>query len=246
MKQLILSLELPPSFDDKDFIVSSCNKEAYLWLTRWPNWPNRCLAIYGDEGCGKTHLSNIWQMNTKAKYLKGQDFNTTDLETLFEKPNLFVLDDAHLIEKEEKFFHFYNHLIDSKGGLLLSSRTPPAHWGKSLPDLRSRLNSIPALKIHAPDEALLFQVIQKLFSDFQLHVDETVVNFLLKHMERSFEKARFWVETLNAYALIQNRRITIPMVREALFVESLAEIHLQPLPSTNLNLSSDQEETEIP
>ncbi len=226
MKQFILPLELPPAFDDKDFIVSTCNEEAYLWLMRWPNWPNRCLAIYGDEGCGKTHLSNIWHINTKAKCLKGQDFNTTDLETLFEKPNLFVLDNAHLIEKEEKLFHFYNHLIESQGGLLLLSRTPPAHWGKNLPDLRSRLNAIPALKIHAPDEELLFQVIQKLFSDEQIIVDKAVIYFLLKHIERSFEKARFWVETLNAYALTQNRRITIPLVREVLQAEGLAETHL--------------------
>ncbi len=222
MKQLILPLDLPPAFDHKDFIVSSCNEEAYLWLMRWPNWPHRCLAIYGDEGCGKTHLSNIWQVNTNAKCLKSQDFNTMGLEDLFEKPNLFVLDDAHAIEKEEKLFHFYNYLIDSKGGLLLLSRMPPAHWGKSLPDLRSRLNAIPALKIHAPDEALLFQVIQKLFNDLQLHVEKVVIEFLIKHMERSFEKATFWVETLNTYALTQKRRVTIPLVREVL----LAGIHL--------------------
>ena len=193
---------------------------------RWPNWPNHCLSIYGDGGCGKTHLSNIWQMNTKARYLKAQDFNSIDLETLFEEPKLFILDDAHLIEKEEKFFHLYNHLIDSKGGLLLLSRTPAAHWGKSLPDLRSRLNAIPAVKIHGPDEKLLFQVIQKLFSDVQLHVEDTVISFLLKHMERSFEQARFWVETLNRLAMTQNRRVTIPLVREALLVEGLAEIDL--------------------
>lgn len=226
MQQLLLPLELPPAFDDKDFIVSSCNAEAYLWLMRWPNWPHYCLSIYGDEGCGKTHLSNIWQMNTKAKYLKAQDFNTTDLEKLLAKPNLFILDDAHLIEEEEKLFHFYNHLIDAKGGLLISSRTAPAHWKTSLPDLSSRLNAIPALKIHAPDEALLFQIIQKLFNDIQLHVDDTVIYFLLKHMERSFEQARFWVETLNRFALTQNRRVTIPLVREVLLAEGLAEIGL--------------------
>ena len=225
MKQLILPLELPPAFDDKDFIVSHSNEEAYLWLMRWPKWPNRCFAIYGEEGCGKTHLSNIWKMKTKAKFLSSQDFNTIDLEILFEKQNLFIFDNAHLIENEEKFFHFYNYLIDSQGGLLLLSRTPPAHWERKLPDLRSRLNAIPALKIHPPDEALLFQVIQKLFNDFQLHVDEVVISFLLKHMERSFEKARFWVETLNMHALTQNRGVTIPLVRELLLKEASVEKH---------------------
>lgn len=226
VKQLTLPLELPPAFDSKDFVVSDSNENAYYWIMRWPNWPNRLLAIYGDEGCGKTHLSHIWQANTKARYLKGQDFDTTNVETLFEAPFLFILDDAHLIEKEEKLFHFYNHLIQSKGALLLLSRTPPARWKTKLADLRSRLNAIPAIKIHSPDETLLFQVIQKLFNDAQLHVDETAISFLLKHVERSFESVRYWVEALNNYALIQKRGITIPLIREVLLEKEGAEIHL--------------------
>ena len=161
-----------------------------------------------------------------GKILSGQEFNTIDLEVLFESPPVFVLDDAHLIEKEEKLFHFYNHLLHAKGALLLLSRTPPAHWGTILPDLRSRLNAIPALKIQAPDEALLFQVIQKLFSDFQLAVDDAVISFLLKYIERSFESARFWVNTLNTYALTKHRSITIPLMREILMQEGLVEKHL--------------------
>jgi chromosomal replication initiation ATPase DnaA len=225
VKQQILPLELPPTFEAKDFIVSSSNEEAYLWLMRWPDWPNQCLAIYGEEGCGKTHLSHIWKENTNAQYLKGQDFNSINLETLLKEPHLFILDDAHLIEKEEKFFHFYNHLMSIEGGLLLLSRTPPAHWNIELADLRSRLNTISALKIHAPDENLLCQVIQKMFSDFQIYVDSAVISFLLKHMERSFESARLWVEALNIYTLIKKRSITIPLVKEILLEKGLADIH---------------------
>ncbi len=225
MKQQILPLELPPTFETKDFIVSSSNEEAYLWLMRWPDWPNKCLAIYGEEGCGKTHLSHIWRENTHAQYLKGQEFNSINLETLFKGPDLFVLDDSHLIEKEEKLFHFYNYLMDSQGALLLLSRTPPAHWKLELPDLSSRLNAIPALKIHAPDEELLSQVIHKMFSDFQISIDSAVVSFLIKHMERSFESARLWVEALNIYTLIKKRSITIPLVKEILVEKGLAEIH---------------------
>lgn len=216
MKQLILPFEPPSAFDEKDFIVSSSNEEAYLWIMRWPDWPHRCLTIYGDEGCGKTHLSHIWRLKTNAKYLKSSDFNDVDLESLLEEPALFILDDAHLVGKGEKLFHVYNHILSSEGSLLLLSRTPPAHWNVSLPDLRSRLNAIPAIKILPPDEMLLFKVIQKRFNDLQLKVDEEVIRFLLKHIERSFESVHEWIETLNSAALIHNRRITIPLVRESL------------------------------
>ncbi len=225
MKQLILPLEFPPAFDEKDFIVGSTNEEAYNWLIRWPDWPHPCLAIYGEKGCGKTHLSRIWQLKTQAIYLERNNFNTRTFESLIKGSNLFILDDAHLIEKEEVLFHFYNHIIASKGNLLILSRIPPARWEKKLPDLRSRLKTIPAIKIRSPDETLLIRVIQKLFNDVHLKVEEEVIHFLLKHMERSFESARFWVETLNSSALISKRRITIPLVREILLTQGLAERH---------------------
>lgn len=216
MKQLVLPLELPPAFEAKDFIVSSANEEAYLWLMRWPNWPTRCLAIYGDTGCGKTHLSHIWQQKTKATYLNNMDFDKASLKDLLEGPLFFILDQADLIEQEENLFHLYNHLIPAKGGLLYLSKKPPSRWVTHLPDLRSRLNAITAVKIHAPDDVLLAEVLQKLFHDLQVKVDDNVIAFLLLHMERSFESAQLWARLLNKRALIQKRNITIPLVREIL------------------------------
>jgi len=223
VKQLILPLDLPPTFDGRDFIVSGSNEEAYLWLIRWPNWPHRILSIYGDEGCGKTHLSHIWQCYSDSRHLTGAEFNECPLETLLEETRPFLIEDAHLIQKDEKFFHLYNHIIQSKSGLLLLSKTAPAHWDTSLPDLRSRLNSIPAFKIHAPDEELLSQVIKKQFSDLQLNVDDGVVAYLLKYVERSFESARAWVDILNRRALTRQRNITISLVRDCLQSQDLGD-----------------------
>lgn len=216
MKQLILPFDISPTFKAQDFIVSSANEEAYQWLLRWPNWLGTCLAIYGENGCGKTHLSHMWAEQTQASRLMGGEFNKINLENLLNGSRFVILDDAHIIERDEKLFHFYNHITLNNGGLLILSRTPPARWESHLPDLQSRLNAIPTIKIHDPDEELLRHVILKLFHDLQLKVDESVITFLLKHMVRSFESARKWVEDINMYALTQSRSITIPLVRELL------------------------------
>lgn len=223
MKQLTLPLKHAPAFDQKDFIVSSSNQEAYLWLLRWPEWPKHCLTVYGEKGCGKTHLSYIWQKKATAMYIDSSMFNKMTVEDLMKGSSCLVIDDAHLTGDDEKLFHIYNHIMNEKGGLLLLSETPPAHWNRPLPDLQSRLNGVPAVKIHSPDEELLIQVAQKRFADLQIKVEEDVICFLLKHIERSFESVHTWIDELNRSALIRGRSITIPLVREYLLKEEGAE-----------------------
>jgi chromosomal replication initiation ATPase DnaA len=240
MQQLILPLDLPTSFHSKDFIVSSANEEAYMWVKSWPNWPTPYLVIYGDAGCGKTHLSHLWQEKTKAWRLKPREFKALSLSDLLEAPPFFILEDAHLLEKGEKLFHLYNHLLTAKGGLLLLSRTPPAQWKIKLPDLESRLKALSTVKINPPDEILLGYVIQKLFSDLQVRVEGTVVAFLLSHIERSFESAKMWVNLLNKEATAQKRAITVPLAREILKEREEAGKDPQFPPSAKPNLSISQ------
>ena len=179
---------------------------------------------------GKKDAANLTSLKfgkkiQKALLLDGQDFHLIEIEALFKRSLYFILDKADCIQEEEKLFHLYNHIMFSQGGLLLLAHTPPSRWDINLPDLKSRLNALPALKINTPDEDLLFHVIQKLFKDEQVTVESSTIHFLLKHIERSFDAAHFWVEALNRMALSEKRRITIPFVREALLKEGVAETH---------------------
>ena len=56
----------------------------------------------------------------------------------------------------------------------------------------------------------------KQFTDRQLSVDPEVLTFLMARMERTFEAARKLVAALDEAALIEKRRITVPLAREVL------------------------------
>jgi chromosomal replication initiation ATPase DnaA len=215
-----------------------------MWVKCWPNWPTSCLVVYGDAGCGKTHLSHLWQEKTKAWRLKPREFKSLSLSALLEASPFFILEDAHLLEKGEKLFHLYNHLLTAKGGLLFLSRTPPAQWKVKLPDLESRLKALSTVKINAPDEILLGYVIQKLFNDLQVRVEGSVVAFLLSHIERSFESAKMWVGLLNQAATAQKRAITVPLAREVLKEKEWVERDPQSLQIAMPDLSISQEQNE--
>ena len=117
---------------------------------------------------------------------------------------------------ERALVHLYNLLKERGGHLLLLARTPPARWSIALPDLRSRLAALPAVRIDAPDDELLQQLLVKLFADRQLDAAPEAIVFLVPRMPRSFAAARKLVAELDRRALAGGRRITVALVREVL------------------------------
>ena len=99
---------------------------------------------------------------------------------------------------------------------LLTAVSPPPGPGIELPDLRSRLNTAPTAKIEEPDDAVMAAVLIKLFSDRQIRVGADVLQYVLSHMERSFEAARSLVERADVRSLSEHRPVTVPFIRRLL------------------------------
>lgn len=117
---------------------------------------------------------------------------------------------------ERALFHLMNAIKARGGFLLLTARSAPDLWGLSVPDLLSRLRLAPAATIEPPDDGLLRALLVKLFIDRQLVVDIAVIDTLAMRMERSFAAARQVVDRLDKLALERGRRVTRPLVQEAL------------------------------
>ena len=60
LNQLTLDFPHLPSLGRDDFMVADCNSEAVKLIDSWPQWPYFAVCIYGPEGCGKTHLANVF------------------------------------------------------------------------------------------------------------------------------------------------------------------------------------------
>jgi chromosomal replication initiation ATPase DnaA len=73
-------------------------------------------------------------------------------------------------------------------------------------------------EIEPADDGLLSAMMRKVFSDEQVRVPYQVVEQLLNHNERSFETLLRAAQRINTYALATKRKITLPLVKEALMV----------------------------
>ncbi|MGX5666412.1 DnaA regulatory inactivator HdaA [Rhizobium daejeonense] len=212
--------QLPLAFDHgkatgrDDLLVSDRLEAAVAIIDSWPQWSSPVVVLMGPQGSGKSHLVDIFRQQSGAADvhpLAGADASR-QAETgpvVFEDADREGFDEVEL-------FHLINTVREHGTSLLMTSRTWPPSWNVALPDLRSRLKAATMVEIGSPDEALLSQVMMKLFADRQLYVDDKIVSYIVQRMERSFSAAQDIVERIDRLALARRTRITRTLAGEVL------------------------------
>lgn len=198
--QIPLSFPVTESYRADDFMPAECNKEALNWIERFPDWPYPAVIIYGEKGCGKTHLLSLWQEKAGLKHIA-----IDDVDQFFGNP-----------EAEEELFHQFNLAKEDLTYILLSMTNKVNVQPIKLPDLASRLRAAPQIEIHAPDDNVLQGVLVKMLHDRQLKVEPGVVNYIVPRIERSFASARDLIAQIDKSSLAEKRSVTVPLVREIL------------------------------
>jgi DnaA regulatory inactivator Hda len=223
--QLALDLGHRPALAMDDFIVAPSNSQAVQWIDRWRDWPAPALVVYGPPGCGKTHLAHVFRAMTGAVLLSPDILDEAEPPALLGGHKYCVLGDAGRTceSREERVLHLFNLVAEQGGRMLMTARRAPARWGIELPDLRSRVNAVPAIEVSPPEEALIAAVLGKMFDDRQLRVQPGVIDFLVARIERSFAASRRAVAMIDESALAARRNVTLPFVRDVLRANGMVE-----------------------
>ena len=167
-RQIPLDLTPAPDFTFESFIEAPSNTGALNVVRAWPAWPAPAILLLGPEGTGKTHLGEAWLRGSHGVFL----------------------DDAHVLS-DDALFGFLNRALRGEiPGLLLASRVAPTDWGVQLPDLRSRLGSTPTIQLSEPDDDSLRPITRALFERRGRVVPDDVLDYLLRHSDRSVPSLR--------------------------------------------------------
>lgn len=218
-EQLTLDLPHRPALGIDDFLVSPCNETAITKIDDPEGWSSPALIIVGEEGCGKTHLTRVFQLMHDATPFTPDDTSTSDVSDLPATPAFLIDDAAPWIgnrEREETLFHLYNRCFESGERMMLTARTFPAQWPFVIADLASRLKSAAIAEIGPPDDALLMAMLAKLFADRQVRVAPGVIEYVMPRIERSFASVQAFVAAVDERALRDKRQITVPLARQVL------------------------------
>jgi chromosomal replication initiation ATPase DnaA len=204
--QLVFDLPYVPSWDEADFFITSQNERALGLVTQWPGWQSPAAIVYGPPQSGKTYLAKIWQNRSNATFVEPQALATHIWPAPYAP--LIVEDIDTTPFDETALFHHLNLAREHNSSILLTAQSAPGQWTLTLPDLRSRIRSYPAMEILPPDEEHLAAILVKHFTDRQIEVAPDVIAYLIARMERSMAAAQQVTAHIDRLALAERRKIT--------------------------------------
>lgn len=217
-QQLNLTLPVRTALGRDDFFVSPANAMALALIESWPDWSGGKLLLSGPPGAGKTHLAHVWAALSGATIHAARDLAEVDIPALAQGP--VAIEDVPEIADDPKgqtaLFHLHNLVLAEGHSLLLSGHGDPAHWGLTLPDLKSRMQGTTVAQLEEPDDTLLAVVLAKLFADRQITPHPDLIPYLVGRMDRSFEAARHIVDRLDTLSLSEQRPLTRALARRVL------------------------------
>ncbi len=207
--QLILTLpENPPQYGRETFLIAPSNEAACRTAEAWRNSGEPFLIICGPEGSGKTHLAHIVVENKEAF------FDWRD-QSAAEGPAVLVFDNLPPNSAKE-FLRIIEDLGDSGRRLVMVGSGHPSEWAQDFKDLRTRLEAMPRASLGEPDESLIRAVLSKDFSDRQLSVPQTVIDYVAPRLPRTFAAAHAFASAADRLSLGLKKKISIGLAQQAL------------------------------
>ena len=216
MSQLVFKFPFKTKYYEQDYYVSSNNFAAYRLIESWPNWPDKWVNIYGPKGCGKTHLSNI--LKKKMSLVEIFDAKKIDEEKIskFEKLDCLIIDNYENNIDENFFYSILNHLKQLDTYVVVNSLLPIKNTKLELKDLQSRAESFVSLGIELPTDDLLRVIISKSFSDKQIDISPKISEYIIKNIERSYEKVFKFIKEIDDLSLSSGKSININLIKKVL------------------------------
>ena len=213
--QLILEFPSHKAYKKEDFYVSPSNQQAYDFINSWPRWIKRTVNIFGPSGSGKSHLASI--LKNKTSYLK---INSNELnEKIFTR---YKIKEALIIENldekisEKLLFALWNVAMQDNKYLMITSKKTIASYKFKLKDLASRVKSSLIIGINLPSDDLISVIIAKSFSDKQIKVEKKHIDYIIKRIDRSYEKISQFILILDKYSLKKGKPFSLKLIKEVL------------------------------
>ena len=227
MRQLPLGIVLPDSTTFDTFFTGP-NEEIVATLRQHIGRnDNGLFALYGGAGSGKTHLLQAAchlaaDLQLSPVYLSFATTESLRPEALngLEHLDLIAIDDLHCVagsdQWEHALFHLVNAAREQMTQIVVAASNTPEALGIRLPDLRSRLDAGLVYRLRMLDDSARLSALQLRARNRGLELSDEVGCYLLSRYPRDLGVLFDLLNQLDEASLVEQRRLTIPFVRQAL------------------------------
>ncbi len=226
MQQLLLDIKPLPSPALANFQPGR-NIELLHMLTHILSGQEqeRFVYLWGDAGCGKSHLlqatvAAYTQKNLKAVYCCAKK-QPCELSA-DSRMDCIAIDDIDHLDAPAQIglFNLYNQLREEGHTLLLvSGAVAPVHLNMRQ-DLVTRLGWGLVYQVHELTEEEKIAAMKTHAADCGFDLPLEICLYLLRHGRRDLPSLMMTLDALDRYSLVHQRQITIPLLRELLQVAS--------------------------
>ena len=213
--QLILKFPSHQAYKKEDFYVSPSNQEAYDFINSWPKWIKRTVNIFGPSGSGKSHLASILKSKISSLQIEANNLND---ETFFKfkTKEVLIIENLNASVSENLLFSLWNVALQDNKYLLITSTKPISSFKFKLRDLISRVTSSLIIGINLPSDDLISVILAKNFSDKQIKVEKKHIDYIIKRIDRSYEKISQFILTLDKYSLKKGSPFGLKLIKEVI------------------------------
>ena len=214
-EQLIFTFPFKKSYSSQDFYVSKNNFNAFKLIESWPKWSSRFVNIFGPKGCGKTHLANVLMSKIQSVLTSAKKVDEKILSR-YKTKECLIIDDFENNIDEKLLYSVINMAFQDNKYLIISSPISLKKFKIKLKDLNSRFTSFIDIGIDLPTDDLLRVILTKNFSDKQIQVSKKNIDYILKYIDRSYEKVNSFVNSIDNLSLIKAKPINLQLIKNAL------------------------------
>jgi DnaA family protein len=226
MRQLPLGIRIPDRAVFASFLAGR-NVEAVEHLQRLASGTGGgAVWICGPNGSGKTHLLQAACVRAsesmRAGYFPLRELAPLGIEALEGLPQLacVCLDDLDAVagrpEWERALFGLHREIEEQGGRLLASARMPPMLVQWSLPDLASRLAASSVFQLRPLDEREQQEALRLRARARGFDLPDETARWLQRRFPRDMTTLYDLLDALDQEALVAQRRLTVPFIRDVL------------------------------
>jgi DnaA-homolog protein len=221
VKQLLLDIAPPPLPTLANFVPGR-NAELLQTLENilTGGEKERFFYLWGNDGCGKSHLLQGLAGAYKHNQMKATYFACEE-NTRFAAPceaDCVLVDNADRLgaEAQISLFNLYNRIRDEGHAFLMVTGPAAPAQLKLRDDLVTRLGWGLVYQVHELTDEEKIKAMKSHAASRGLDLPQEVGDYLLRHERRDLPTLIATVDALDNYALANRRKITVPLVRELL------------------------------